>query len=134
MSLIVNVMVAPPMPFLPAEVHGKLIVMALVCYAGDAAAGERAIAPFRAIAPPLVDMVHPSTYPELFPPEPEGMHPVASIRNLFLNGVDEAAAALIIDRLRASDADMAAVNLRAPGGAMAGSRPPTPRSPTGTAA
>ena len=46
------------------------------------------------------------------------MHPVASIRNLFLNGVDEAAAALIIDRLRASDADMAAVNLRVLGGAI----------------
>jgi FAD/FMN-containing dehydrogenase len=118
LSLIVNVMVAPPMPFLPPEVHGKLIVMALVCYAGDAAAGERAIAPFRAIAPPLVDLVHPSTYPELFPPEPEPMHPYASIRNLFLNSVDEAAAGLIIDRLRTSDADMAAVNLRVLGGAI----------------
>jgi FAD/FMN-containing dehydrogenase len=118
LSLIVNVMVAPPLPFLPEEVHGTLIVMALVCYAGDAAAGERAIAPFRAIAPPLVDLVHPSTYPELFPPEPEDMHPIASIRNLFLNGVDEAAAALIIDRLRTADADMAAVNLRALGGAI----------------
>ena len=45
LSLIANVMVAPPLPFLPAEVHGKLIVMALICYAGDAAAGERAVIP-----------------------------------------------------------------------------------------
>ncbi|GAB3037748.1 FAD-binding oxidoreductase [Parafrigoribacterium mesophilum] len=118
LSLIVNVMVAPPMPFLPPEVHGKLIVMAIVCYAGDSAAGERAIAPLRAIAPPLVDMVHPSTYPELFPPEPEAMHPVAATCTMFLDHVDEDAAAVIIDQLTASDAAMAAVNLRALGGAI----------------
>ena len=118
LSLIVNIMVAPPMPFLPPEVHGKLIAMALICYAGDAEAGERAIAPFRAIAPPLVDLVHPGTYRELFPPEPEDMHPVAASRTMFLDAVDEDSAALIIDRLRASDAAMAAVNLRVLGGAI----------------
>ncbi|HEY9477467.1 MAG TPA: FAD-binding oxidoreductase [Microbacteriaceae bacterium] len=118
LSLIVNVMVAPPMPFLPPEVHGKLIAMALVCYAGDAEAGERAIAPLRAIAQPLVDLVHPGTYRELFPPEPEDMHPVAASRTLYLEDVDEESAALIIDRLRASDAAMAAVNLRVLGGAI----------------
>ena len=85
LSLIVTVMVAPPMPFLPPEVHGKLIVMALVCYAGDPEIGERAIAPLRAIAPPLVDLVHPTSYPELFPPEPEGMHPFAAVRTMFLD-------------------------------------------------
>src|SRR5215217_4709936 len=35
LSGIANVMVAPPMPFLPPEVHGKLVVMAMLCYAGD---------------------------------------------------------------------------------------------------
>jgi hypothetical protein len=119
LSLIVNVMVAPPMPFLPPEVHGTFIVMAVVCYAGDPEAGERAIAPLRAIAPPLVDLMHPSTYRELFPPEPEGMHPVAAVRTMFLDHVDEDAAALIIDRVRASDAAITSVNLRVLGGAIA---------------
>ena len=50
LSTIANVMVAPPMPFIPSEHHGKLIVMAFIVYAGDAEAGEKAIAPFRALA------------------------------------------------------------------------------------
>lgn len=38
---------APPLPFLPADVHGKEIVALAVCYAGDPAAGEPLIAPLR---------------------------------------------------------------------------------------
>jgi FAD/FMN-containing dehydrogenase len=38
---------APPLPFLPAEVHGKEIVALALCYAGDPAQGERLIAPLR---------------------------------------------------------------------------------------
>ena len=41
LSAIANIMVAPPMPFLPAEAHGKPIVMALVCWAGDVEAASR---------------------------------------------------------------------------------------------
>jgi hypothetical protein len=37
LSTIANVMTAPPMPFLPAEVHGKPIIMAMMVYAGDPA-------------------------------------------------------------------------------------------------
>jgi FAD/FMN-containing dehydrogenase len=50
LSTIANVMVAPPMPFLPPEAHGQLVIMALLCYAGEVDEGERALAPFRALA------------------------------------------------------------------------------------
>ncbi len=33
---------APPLPFLPADVHGKEIVVLALCYAGDPAEGEKA--------------------------------------------------------------------------------------------
>ena len=60
LSTIANVMAAPPMPFLPAEVHGRLIIMAMLVYAGEEVdEGERAIAPFRTLAIPIVDMVKP---------------------------------------------------------------------------
>ena len=36
-ATILNIMTAPPMPFLPEEVHGTLILMAMMFYAGDAA-------------------------------------------------------------------------------------------------
>ena len=38
---------APPLPFLPADVHGKEIVVLAICYAGDPAEGEKLIEPLR---------------------------------------------------------------------------------------
>ena len=40
LSTIANVMPAPPMPFVPEEQHGKLVIMALMAYAGDAEDGR----------------------------------------------------------------------------------------------
>jgi hypothetical protein len=38
---------APPLPFLPAEVHGKRVVVLPVFYSGDIAEGERLVSPLR---------------------------------------------------------------------------------------
>jgi len=38
---------APPLPFLPAEVHGREVVILAIFYNGDAARGERLIQPLR---------------------------------------------------------------------------------------
>jgi FAD/FMN-containing dehydrogenase len=67
LSTIANVMPAPPMPFIPSEHHGQLVIMALLCYAGEVEAGERAIVPFRALAEPIADMAKPMRYPEIYP-------------------------------------------------------------------
>jgi FAD/FMN-containing dehydrogenase len=118
LSTIANVMTAPPMPFLPPEVHGKPIVMALMAYAGDAEAGQAALAPFRALATPLVDMLRPMRYPEIYGPDPEDYHPVSASRNLFLADVTVERAAHILERLQASTAMMSATQLRVLGGAV----------------
>ena len=47
LSTIANVMPAPPMPMIPEELHGRLIVFAVMAYAGEVEAGERVLAPFR---------------------------------------------------------------------------------------
>lgn len=121
LSGIANVMFAPPMPFLPAEVHGKLIVFAMLVYAGDVQSGERALAKFRAIATPLADMMKPMTYPEIYPPEEGGgdYHPVAASRTMFLDSIDRTVAQTIIDHLQSSTAMMKVAQLRVLGGAMA---------------
>jgi FAD/FMN-containing dehydrogenase len=119
LSTIANVMLAPPLPFVPAEHHGQLVVMATLAYAGDSEAGERAIAPFRALAEPLADMVRPMPYPEIFPPEPEDFRPIATARTLFADSVDRDAAETILEHIRAATAPMAAAQLRVLGGAMA---------------
>ncbi|HLV37557.1 MAG TPA: FAD-binding oxidoreductase [Spirillospora sp.] len=119
LSAIVSVMTAPPLPFLPAEYHGQLVTLALMVYAGDAEAGERALAPFRALATPIVDMVRPMTYPEIYPPESEGYHPAAAIRTLFLDAFDQRDADVVFEHLRTSTAQMAAAQFRVLGGAVA---------------
>ncbi|MGH3481401.1 MAG: FAD-binding oxidoreductase [Nocardioidaceae bacterium] len=119
LSTIANVMPAPPMPFVPSEYHGKLVIMALMAYAGDAAAGQQVVAPFRALGAPVVDMVRPMPYPEIFAPDPEGYHPIAATRTLFVDTIDERAAATIVEHLQASDAPMRVAQLRVLGGAVA---------------
>lgn len=119
LSTIANVMIAPPMPFLPAEVHGKPVIMAMLVYAGDAEVGKRAVAPFQALASPLVDMIHVMSYPEIYQEEAGEYHPVAAARTMFIDNVDRSMAETILDRLATSTASMAVTQLRVLGGAMA---------------
>ena len=120
LSTIANVMPCPPMPFVPPEHHGELVIMALVAYAGDAEAGERAIAPLRALATPVADLLRPMTYPEIYPPEDPDYHPTAAARTLFIDRVDREVAdahrvpAAVVDRVV-----HARSQLRPLGGAMA---------------
>lgn len=118
LSGIVNVMVAPPLPFLPAELHGSLIVMALLCYAGDADSGEQALAPFRALATPMADMLRPMPYSGMFPPEQVEYHPTAVSKNMFIDRVDGDVAETILAHLNASDAPVRVAQLRVLGGAV----------------
>jgi FAD/FMN-containing dehydrogenase len=119
LSGIANVMPAPPMPFVPAEAHGRLVVMALLAFAGDAEAGERALAPFRALATPIADMVQPMPYSGMFPPEEEEYHPTAVGRTMFVDTVDREVAGTIMEHLGASDAAIRVAQLRVLGGAVA---------------
>ena len=41
MTTIANVMNCPPMPFLAAELHGSLVILAIMCWSGDVGEGER---------------------------------------------------------------------------------------------
>ena len=119
LSTIANVMPAPPMPFLPEEVHGQLVILATMAYAGETAAGEGAVAPFRALATPLADFVKPMPYPEIYPPEDESYHPLAVARTMFVDAIDLGVAKTIMEFLQASNAAMRVAQLRVLGGAMA---------------
>lgn len=119
LTTIANVMPAPPVPFIPAEYHGKIVIMAPMVYAGPIEAGERAVAPFRALAQPIVDGLRPMPYPEIYPPEDPNYHPIATSRTLFLDTIDEADAETIIEYLNDSTAKLRAAQLRVLGGAVA---------------
>ena len=119
LSTIANVMPCPPMPFVAPEHHGELVIMAIVAYTGDVEAGERAVAPLRALATPLADLVRPMAYPEIYPPEDPDYRPTAANRTMFLDRVDREVATDIIERLTASTASFSVAQLRVLGGAMA---------------
>ena len=118
LSTIANVMPAPPMPFVPEEQHGKVVIFALMAYAGAPEEGERALAPFRALAEPIADMVRPMPYPEIYMPDEEDYHPIAAGRTMFVDAVGPGTAGTILDHLETSTASMGVAQLRVLGGAM----------------
>jgi FAD/FMN-containing dehydrogenase len=47
---------APPLPFVPEELHGKPVVMVICCWAGDPEEGEKFIRPLREFGSPIADV------------------------------------------------------------------------------
>jgi FAD/FMN-containing dehydrogenase len=119
LSAIANVMPAPPLPFLAEEHHGKLVIFGLMAFVGPVEDGERAVAPFRALATPLADMVGPKSYPELFMPAEDDYHPVAAAHMMFVDRIDDDATEAIVDRIQRSSAAMSVTQIRILGRAMA---------------
>ncbi len=116
LSTVFNVMPAPPLPFIAPEHHGKLVVLATVAWAGDPAAGERALAPFRALAEPLADLVQPAAYASMLQPVPPDYHPVATGRTGLSASIDGAA---IMEWLESAPGAARVVQMRVLGGAPA---------------
>ena len=119
LSTIGNVMPCPPLPFVPPEVHGRLVIFGMIAYAGDDESAKRAIAPLRALATPIADTVKPMPYAAMYPPEDPNMHPTAIGRTLFLDDVDQATAETMYEHLMSSDAAVRVTQLRVLGGAAA---------------
>jgi hypothetical protein len=53
---------APPLPFLPPEVHGKEIFIIAALYNGDIKKGEKEIAPLRKFGNPIADIIGPMPF------------------------------------------------------------------------
>jgi len=123
LSTIANVMNCPPLPFVDESVHGSIVIMAMLCWAGDpdrgVEEGTAAMAPFVGLAEPLANMLRPMSYPEMYPPEDPDYRPTAVARTMFLDGVDVGTAKAVLDALESSDAMLRAVQLRVLGGAAA---------------
>ena len=103
---------------MPVGLHGPLVMRAVLVHSGSPAAGERAVAPFRALGAPIADTVGPVRYRDLLVPA-GGDHQTWAHRTMFLDAVDVGAAAALLAALRDSDSPMPLVQLRVLGGAMA---------------
>ncbi|HTE47456.1 MAG TPA: FAD-binding oxidoreductase [Gemmatimonadaceae bacterium] len=119
LSTIGNIMPAPPAPFIPANAHGRLVIVGMLAFAGNHSAAERALAPFRSLATPIADLVKEQPYAAMYPPEAPNVHPTAIGRTMFLDGFDKQHAETIFDYLSKSDAAVRVAQLRVLGGAAA---------------
>ena len=118
LTVIPTVMPAPPMPLIPAEMQGQIVIMAVVCYAGDLQPAEEKLRPLREIATPVLDMVQPMPYAALLDDEvPVRGHPMA-IRSMFVDHIDESVGATILEGLNRSDSWFPFVQFRVLGGAI----------------
>ena len=53
---------APPLPFLPADVHGKEVFVIAACWCGDVEKGKKAIAPLAALGKPIANVIGPNPF------------------------------------------------------------------------
>ena len=119
LTTIAMLMPAPPAPFVPEAAQGQLAIGILFVFAGDPEAGQAAIAPFRAIAAPIAEVVAPMPYPAIYGFTEGGAHPGASaFRSLFIDTLDDATVDTILAHATAPDAPFSITQIRILGGAM----------------
>ncbi len=120
LSTIANVMTAPPMPFLPEEIHGRPVLLAMLFHSGTPGSAEVALAPFRALGPPLMDTTAPMRYPEIVEAVGEGFAPAVVATNMFVDEIAETRRCRPSSTASPSPGrDLAVVQVRVLGGAVA---------------
>ena len=62
LTTLANILIAPPVPFLPEAVHGQLVVGIVGVYAGNVEDGAKAAQPLRTLGEPLADLMGPMPY------------------------------------------------------------------------
>jgi FAD/FMN-containing dehydrogenase len=120
LTTIASLMYAPPAPFVPEQRVGELSLNILVCWTGDIAEGERAIAPLRALAEPIADVVAPIPYPVMyqFTAEQESPFGVA-IRSMFAEDHSDASIDAMLEAMSGAPNPFSMVQFRGMGGAVA---------------
>jgi FAD/FMN-containing dehydrogenase len=61
-GIVGNLRLAPPLPVVPPELHGKPVVALVVCYAGAIEDGEKEFEELRRFATPALDAIAPKPY------------------------------------------------------------------------
>jgi FAD/FMN-containing dehydrogenase len=119
LSGLITVMAVPPMPSIEPRFYGQVAVGMIMVHSGSTEEGNRVFDRFRAIAPPIVDLVQAMPYPVMLqgpePPQP----PFAADQTWFSDGLDAEAMERVIDGIGRSTAPMRVVQLRVLGGAVA---------------
>lgn len=65
LSTLVNLITAPPVPFLPEDWHGKKLIALVGLYSGDPEEGMKVLQPMRDLGDPVADLIGPMPYVEM---------------------------------------------------------------------
>ena len=118
LTVIAALMPVPPVPFIPEEHHGTPSLAVMFVFVGDAEAGAAAIAPFRAVATPIGEMVAPMPYPGIYELTKEAGEPGASTtRSVFMDVLDDESVDAIMAAF-ATGPEGQMIQIRVFGGAM----------------
>jgi FAD/FMN-containing dehydrogenase len=105
---------------IPEAARNQPVAILAGAHSGPFAEGERAIAPFRQVATPLVDFSGPMPFvaaQRLFDADfPNGRR--YYWKSLYLDSLDDTAVAMLVDRARARPSKLSSVDIWALGGAM----------------
>jgi FAD binding domain/Berberine and berberine like len=55
---------APPVPFIPPELHGEPVVSVVCCWAGSVEDGEKVVRPIKELGSPILDLCQPKPFTE----------------------------------------------------------------------
>ncbi|MFI6704131.1 FAD-binding oxidoreductase [Streptomyces sp. NPDC050509] len=127
----VSLMAYPDLPMIPAPLRGRYVAHIRIAYTGDAASGERLVAPLRAVAPRLIDSVQemPYTASGTIYNDPAFPHAYYG-NNVLLGEVDSSTLVKTVLEVAGPDSPaMCVIDLRHLGGAL--SRPPAVASAVG---
>jgi FAD/FMN-containing dehydrogenase len=111
---------SPALP-VPPEMHGELVTVLAVCYAGDLDAGERVLRPLRAFGRPLADSIAPKRYTDLQSGSdasyPSGQHNYW--KSHYIDELSDAAIDAIIEHAPRMSSPLSSFYLQHLGGAIA---------------
>jgi FAD/FMN-containing dehydrogenase len=120
-SLMVALVVAPPAPEFPPELHGRPVAVLAAAHAGGLAEGERALRPLREWAPPAVDLLGPIPYVALQQmvdaATPRGMQ--YYVKSEWLTGLPDGVIDALVERHLDRTSPLHQILLHQMGGALA---------------
>ncbi len=120
-GVIATLRLAPPLPIIPAHMHGMPVVALVVCYAGPVEEGEKLLRPLRAFGKPVFDAIVPKPYVEhqqmLDPAFPHGRHYYWKSRQL--PPLSDEAIEVVVEHGRRITSDFSSARIFTLGGAVA---------------
>jgi FAD/FMN-containing dehydrogenase len=114
-------MTAGPEPFLPEEVHGRLVGALVLCWSGELEEGEHVVRPLRNLGPLVADLVGPMPFAELQrmfdAGNPSGVRHYW--KSAFVDELSDELVEALVEAARALPSPQSSMDLMLTGGAVA---------------